>query len=199
MKYLKVLGVAAFAAMALMAFGAGSASATTLFTDSAKTSDYPAGTAIDASLVAGGSATLTSGSGATIATCTGGTVEGLTSNTTGTYVSGSVETANLTWSGCSQTTVTTAGGTIHIDHTSGNDGTVTGTGFGVTVAIFGVSCTYGAGEGTHLGTLKGGETPVLTIATTVKRIAGSTFLCPATAGWDAEYVVTTPHALYVGA
>jgi len=198
MKYLKMLGLAAAAAMALMAFGAGSASATTLFTDSAKTKDYVSGTGIDASLVSGGSARLTSGSGATIATCTGGTVEGITTNTTGTYVSGNVEAANMTWSGCSQTTQTTAGGTIHIDHTSGNNGTVTGTGFGVTVAIFGVSCTYGAGEGTHLGTLVGGETPILTIETTVKKIAGP-FPCPGTAGWDAEYVVTSPHALYVGA
>ncbi len=197
MKYLKVLGVAAFAAMAMMAFGAGSASATTLFTDAAKTKDYAAGTAVDASLVSGGTARLTSG-GSTIATCTGGTVEGITTNTSGTYVEGTVAQADLTWSGCSQTTQTTAGGKIDIDYTSGNNGTVFGTGFGVTVAIFGVTCTYTAGEKTHLGTLTGGETPILNIATTVSKSAGG-FLCPNTAGWDAEYVVTTPHAVYVGA
>jgi hypothetical protein len=104
--------------------------------------------------------------------------------------------ANLTWSGCSQTTHTTAGGTLDIMYTSGTSGEVVGTGFGVTVFIFNVTCTYSAGEGTKLGTLTGGSAPILKIETTVKKTAGGIF-CPSTAGWDAEYVVTTPHALYV--
>jgi hypothetical protein len=197
MKYLKILGLAAVAAMALMAFGAGTASATKLCTDSACTTVYGAKTEIKSELVSGTSARLTSG-GSTIATCTGSTVSGKTSNESATWIEGEVASASLTWSGCSQTTHTTAGGTLDIMYTSGTSGEVVGTGFGVTVEIFSVSCTYSAGEGTKLGTITGGASPILKIETTVKKSAGS-FLCPSTAGWDAEYVVTSPHALYVGA
>jgi hypothetical protein len=209
MKYLKMLGLAAIAAMGLMAFvGAGSASATVLCTTTTTPScvnsatevdKYAAGTVIDATLKNGGSATLTSSSGGTIATCTGGTVKGKISNagSAAATVSGNIE--SLTWTGCSQTTHTVANGSLEIHHVSGtHNGTVTGNGSQVTVAIFGTSCTYGTGEGTHLGTLTGGTEPILKIATTVSRTAGG-FLCPLTAGWDAEYVVTEPHSLFVTA
>ncbi|MGN6275722.1 MAG: DUF6531 domain-containing protein, partial [Solirubrobacterales bacterium] len=65
------------------------------------------------------------------------------------------------------------------------------------MVIFGVSCTYGTGTGTTLGTLKGGEEPLLSISASVPKTAGG-FLCPSTATWSAEYVVTEPHALFVG-
>jgi hypothetical protein len=194
MKYLKVLGLAAVAAMALMAFGAGTASATKLCTDSACTTVYAAGTEIKSELVAGTSARLTSG-GSTIATCTSSGVSGKTSNKEGATVSGSI--SSLTWGGCSQTTHTVSNGSLEIAYTSGSNGTVTGKGSQVTVQIFGVSCTYGTGEGTHLGSITGGSAPILKITTTVTKTAGG-FLCPGTAGWDAEYVLTAPHALFVG-
>jgi len=194
MKYLKMLGLAAVAAMALMAFGAGTASATKLCTDSACTTVYAAGTEIKSELVAGTSAALTSG-GSTIATCTSSGVAGTTSNKEGATVSGNI--SSLTWGGCSQTTHTVANGSLEIAWTSGSNGTVTGKNSQVTVQIFGVSCTYGTGEGTHLGSITGGTSPILKITTTVAKTAGG-FLCPSTAGWDAEYVLTSPHALYVG-
>ncbi len=199
MKYLKMLGLAAIAAMGLMAFvGAGTASATTLFTDSAKTIKYPAGTTIHATLVPGTSAELKSGS-TVIATCTGSTVHGRTSNETGTYVSGNIEALN--WESCSQTTHTIAKGSLHIDYITGSEptsGTVIGTGNSVTLGIFGTSCTYGTGAGVTLGTLTSGETPVMHINATIPRTAGG-FLCPSTGIWKAEYHVTAPHAVYVGA
>jgi hypothetical protein len=197
MKYVKMLGLAAVAAMALMAFGAGTASATTLFTDQAKTIKYPKGTTLHSTLAAGNSATLTSG-GSTIATCTISTVHATQDNETGATVTGTV--TKIVWEGCSQTTHTISTGKLHISHIAGGatNGTVTSSGANVTVQIFGVSCTYGTGEGTHLGTLVGGASPHLTIATTVTKTAGG-FLCPNTAGWDATYVVTTPHAAWVGA
>ena len=188
MKHLKIMALAAVAAMAFMAFAAGSASAD-LYTDAAKTVKYAKGTTIVSSLAPGGSAALKSGS-STIATCTGGEVHGTTENETGTVTGG---ISSLTWTGCSQTTHTVANGKLSI----ATNGDVTGSGSQVTLGIFGVSCTYGTGEGTKLGTLSSGETPVLKINANIAKVAGG-FLCPSTGTWEAEYIVTTPHALYVG-
>jgi hypothetical protein len=80
--------------------------------------------------------------------------------------------------------------------TSGNNGTVEGDETEITLSLFGVSCTYGAGTGTHLGTITGGSSPILSINTVVVRTAGNTFLCPGTTGWDLEYQLTEPHALF---
>jgi hypothetical protein len=197
MKYLKMLGLAAIAAMGLMAFvGAGTASAgtTKLCTDSACATVYPKGTKISGSLVTGNSATLKSGS-TVIATCTKSTVEGSTNAESGSPLSGGV--SKLTWEGCNQTTHTVSNGTLDITNIGGTKGTVTGTGNSVTVEIFGTSCTYGTGASTHLGTITSGASPILKINASVPRIAGSSFLCPSSAVWEAEYVLTSPHALYV--
>jgi hypothetical protein len=201
MKYLKMLGLAAIAALGLMAFvGASTASATTLCKatdtpDCTPANTLPAGTTITSTLKNGGSAKLTGSGGETIATCTGGEVAGKTTNTSATWIEGNIE--KLTWTGCSQMTTTVKTGKLDIDWVSGtHNGIVRGTNNEVTVAIFGVSCVYGTGAGTTLGTLSSGAPATLNIATTVTRTSGG-FLCPQTAGWDAEYVVTNPKALYV--
>ena len=80
--------------------------------------------------------------------------------------------------------------------TEGEKGTVLGKGSKVTLSVFGVSCVYGTGEGTTLGTISSGEAPVLAINATLPRIEGG-FLCPSTGTWTANYVVTSPHALYI--
>ncbi len=189
MKHLKMLGLAAIAALGLLAFiGAGAASAD-LYTDAGKTIKYGTGTTVNASLATGKSAALKTG-GTTIATCTGGGVHGTTENETGT-VTGSI--SSLTWTGCSQTTHTVANGKLSVS----SSGAVTGSGNAVTLGIFGTSCTYGTGAGVTLGTLEGGETPVLKINANIPRTAGG-FLCPSVGTWEAEYIVTEPHALYVG-
>jgi hypothetical protein len=191
MKHLKMMGLAAIAALGLLAFvGAGTASAD-LYTDEAKTIKYPIGTTIESSLVTGKSAVLKSGS-TVIATCTGGSVHGTTETETGT-VTGSVKKEDLTWTGCSQTTHTVADGKLSIE----SNGTVTSSGSQVTLGIFGASCTYGTQEGTTLGTLSSGAEPKLVIKANIPRVAGG-FLCPSTGTWEAEYVVTAPHAVFVG-
>jgi hypothetical protein len=199
MKYLKMMGLAAIAALGLLAFvGAGTASATTLFTDEAKTIAYPKGTTLHATLAPGSTATLTSGEN-TIATCTGSTVHGTTSSLSGERVPGTI--SSLTWEGCNQTTHTETTGSLEIEYISGSkptSGTVFGKGSKVKLTIFGTTCAYGTGEGTHLGTLTGGTTPHLTITTTLPRVTGG-FLCPSTGIWHATYVVTSPHALFPGA
>jgi len=58
------------------------------------------------------------------------------------------------------------------------------------------SCLYGFGEGTHIGTLTGGEEPILDLNAVVPKRAGS-ILCPNDFIWAAEYTITTPQPLYV--
>lgn len=96
--------------------------------------------------------------------------------------------------GCSQFTATTAGGELDIE----SDGDVTGTGFGVTVSILGVTCTYGFGEGILLGRIEVGAPAEHHISAAVKRVAGG-FICPAFAVWESDYVITAPKPLFIGA
>jgi len=195
MKHLKMLGLAAIAALGLMAFvGAGTASATTLATDSAGTIKYAAGTTLHATLETGTSATLTDTSGNTIATCTGSTVHGTIGTASGTWVEGA--NSSLTWEGCNQTTDTVNLGSMDIMQTTGDEGEVRSTGSNVTLQIFGVSCTYGTGEGTKLGTITGGEAPTMKITATIPKTAGG-FLCPSTGIWHASFIITSPHAVHI--
>jgi len=172
----------------------GGVTPSSLFTDSAKTSPYSISTVLDLGL-AGGATTRFTDSGATIATCTGSTAKGPIAGSTGEVNTVTLE--SLTWSGCSQTTHTLKAGKMEIKWTSGNDGEVIGQESQWTLGVFGTSCSYGVGEGIKLGTLAGGETPTLKIEALVPRTGGNV-LCPVVVTWDAEYVVTEPHALYVG-
>lgn len=197
MRYLKMLGLAAAAAMALMAFGAGPAWATTLENG---TSPYSHPTQIDLSLV--GTTRSDSTGGSTLDTCAGGAIQGIPTTGSATEtVRLVVSAANTTWSGCTSTTDTTAGGTLEIHHIAGtSNGTVTGTGFEVTVNIFG-SCTYGLGSGAvDLGTLKGDDhTAILEIKAVITEQTEDKFLCPNDVIWAATYHVTTPSGLTVTA
>lgn len=189
----KIFLLALIAVLALL--GTATASATKLCTGKACGVTYLAGTTINFSLKSGTTTRLTSG-GSTLATCTGSSIGGKTETESGTTILANIE--SLTWSSCGQTTDTLKNGSLSIEWISGtSNGTVRGSSSEVTVQIFGVSCAYGTGESTDLGTLSGGEEPLLQISTTVKKTAGG-FLCPSTAGWDAEYVGTEPHALFIG-
>lgn len=192
----RALAMTLFALLGLLALStADSASATVLCTNSSCTTLYPTGTKVSYSLKTGTTSILKSTTGETVAKCTESTVSGKTSSESGTSISSNIE--SLTWGGCSQTTDTIKNGSVSITWTSGSNGSVSSSGSEVTLVVFGVSCTYGTGEGTTLGTLKGGEEPVLTISAVVKKTAGS-FVCPGNATWTAEYVVTEPHALFMG-
>ena len=209
MKYLKILGLAAVAAMALMAFaGAGTASAAGVLCSTATTpctSKWAVGTTLEFSLKTGTSAKLTTTDTATLATCTSSTLTGtLTENPNATTknATGSVAKAGLTWGGCLVTTTTLEGGTLEVEAGSAGAGTVRAKGFQITIntGAFG-SCTYTAGTGTHLGTLSEGSagTATLSINAVVSKLAG--VLCPPSARWIAEYTLTKPTntTLYVSA
>jgi hypothetical protein len=195
MRHLKILSLAAITCGVLACIGASAASATTLFTDSAKTVKYTSGSAFHATLVPETSSRVTAG-GTEIATCSKSTFGGSTS--VETHATITIKVSKNSTEGCSQTTHTVALGELDIEYTSGSSAKVTGTGNSVTAGIFGISCTYGTGAGTVLGTLSSGSVPILKINATITRIAGG-FLCASNGTWEAEYVVTDPHALYVGA
>ncbi len=206
MKYVKMLGLAAVAAMALMAFvGAGTASATVLCKTTLTTGcaaagqDYPAGTKIHAT--SEGSAVLETTGGVVLDTCTGSTVKGKTSNTGGASetVSGPIE--ELAWGACSRTTNTLKLGSLEVHHIAGTDnGTLTATG-GIEVTILTIfgTCTFGTGANLDIGRVTGGAPATIdTDKTVVPKIAGNA-ACPAHGVWNANFIVTEPTPLYVAA
>ena len=212
MKHLKMLGLAAVAAAALTAFlGAGTASANTVLCETTATSGCAAegqnwlvGGVLDSSLASGGTARLTDTSGfIAIATCTGGTVEGELNRST--TPRGEVTAANVTWSGCSQTTDTLTGGELEIHHIAGtHNGTVTATGFAVTVPFGSSTCAYGFTAAKDIGTFvpsANGLDGSLSINVGVNLIAAhsSASGCPSSGKWIATYTQTTNTALYVSA
>jgi len=195
MKYMKILGLAAVAAAALMAFaGVGTASATTLTNEAGEV--VKTGSTIDFSIPSGKSAILTSTSGEELDKCSVSTVSGKTTNEggTGVAVAGNVET--LTWSSCTFPTKTLTASGLQVNGTgSGNVG-ATGT-FEVTIntILFG-TCVYGVTNGTPVGTLASGTFTANAVA---EKFSGSSLACPETSLWTGTYTATEPKGLKVDA
>lgn len=202
MKYVKMLSLAAVAAMALTAFvGAAPASAASVLCSTATNpcapvaARWPLGTSLDFSLKSGGSAKLITTGGATLDTCTGGgtTVAGkLESDATkGTNAKGNVSALN--WETCTVTTKTLKTGGLEVEAGASGNGTVKSYGeFQVTVntVLFG-SCIYGVTAGATLGTLKEGN-PAAFVANAVAVKLGGEAACPETTKWTGEYTLTSP-------
>jgi hypothetical protein len=199
MKYMKMLGLVAVAAAALMAF-AGSASATELYGGTG-TLKNPT---LDFSLKSGTSASLVNTAGESLDTCTESTVKGTaTTGSSTTNPTGSITT--LSWGKCTFTTDTVTLGKLEVVHNTGTtNGTVKADAeIGVTInTVFFGSCVYGVKSGTTLGTLTGNAAGSATFdanAVAVK-LTGSAFACPETSNWTGTYVSTEPAgALYVEA
>ena len=202
MKYIKMLGLAAVAAAAMMAFvGAGTASATVLCENnqtSGCTNAVAKGTVLDFSVETGTSALLKGPFGETIATCTESTVKGPVSNAggAGATVSGSIET--LTFGSCNRPVTVSAPGSLEVHHIAGSDnGTVTSTGAKVTihnVPLFG-SCNYETNS-TDVGKLTGNTAaaPTFDIGASIVSTNG----CP-TGTWSGSYGYTGSTNFIVGA
>jgi hypothetical protein len=197
MKHLKTLILAAVAAAAVTAVaGADAASATVLCktTTTPCSSPYAAGTIVVPSLT--GSNTLETLEGINMATCLQTNIKTKiekSGSATSTVYGPNLE---LAAANCTVPTITLSRGALEIHHISGtDDGTVTGLLAEVTVntSIFG-SCVYGAGTGVDIGTLFGGESPIIKVNGIVKRVSG---ICPNEARWTGEYKVTEPKPLYV--
>lgn len=210
MKYLKIFGLTAVAAMALMAFlGASSASATVLCKVEVNTTTgvcpanqaYPANTVIDGSLEESATLWVQEKEETLLDTCTTSTVKGKTTNEGSSTETVVAHVEELLWEGCTKETKTKVNGSLEIHWIPGTDnGTLTGINQTVTVkTIFG-GCTYGtAGTGTDLGTLKGGSMGTISVATYVPLIeAEPPAVCPSKAWWTAKYTITSPEPLYIG-
>lgn len=204
MKYIKMLGLAAVAAMALMAFvGAGTASAAGGVLCSTATnpcnSKWAIGTALDFSLKSGTSAKLTNTEGSTLDSCSESTVKGTLTKNPSTEVGESNgqatgENTTISWGNCSFTTDTTKLGTLRVEaeDDSGNgklyaDGEIKVT---ISLGVFG-DCEYGVTAGTELGTFKE-STQEFTANAKATRL--NSCLGPATSVWTATYVKTEPSA-----
>ncbi|HET8955965.1 MAG TPA: hypothetical protein VFN18_09940 [Solirubrobacterales bacterium] len=189
------MGLAAVAAMALMAIGAGSASATTL-----EVNGIPQSSAvtIEASLESGSSAILQDG-GSTVDTCTESEVKGTTTSSSGATVTGTVSV--LSFGKCSHTTKVLSKGKLHVAWLSGTtNGTVTSSGAEVTVVstVFGISAVCKTGEGTDIGSLTGatnGSSNKTNLAT--MDINGKISCGIFSATWTGSYTVTSPAELGV--
>jgi hypothetical protein len=206
MKYVKILGLAAVAAAALMAFvGAGTASAqngektalckvTPTNGICALENTYPAGTVVESEATE--TATLTPSGELPTITCTSSKLSGKTE--TETTPEGKI--TELTWGGCNQTVETKENGKLIIHHDGEHNGTITAEGVSVTVsALFGsLHCDFGGTIKEGL-TLTGGNPAIVDATATVKLVKQTGFFtCPGTAVWHAKYKVTSPTPLYVG-
>ena len=183
MKYLKMLGLLAVTAVAMMGF-AGSASAT--FTS-------PTGTEYTGEITASAESSLLLEAGISV-TCTESSVKGeITSNTTN-HASGPLSA--LSFSGCNGTVHTLNVGSLTI---SGD--TVTAIGSNVTVERFGITCTYGGGAGTDIGTAtntisNGKDTVTLDVNANLPKQAGGAF-CANIGVWTGKYHITAPEENYL--
>jgi hypothetical protein len=202
MKHMKILGLAAIVAIALMAF-AGTASATVLCKEAitsgcaAAGKAYPAGAFIKRSLE--GSSITESGE-TTFDTCTGSqfTSEIKSGGSSSTTVSGPNTTVDF--DNCANEVHTISLGSLEIHHIAGTDnGVVTTSGVVVGKTLFGTNCRYESGTGLHLGTLTGSHNATLHVNAIVKGVTGNSFICPSTPTWTATFRVTSPVPLYVSA
>jgi hypothetical protein len=197
MKYLKIMGLAAIAAAALMAF-AGSASATVL--TGAGGTTLGTGTKIVA--VNEGTVTLDPPFGKI--ECNESEVAGKTTNAgklgeATELVKGSIET--LTFASCNATVTVIKKGELSIEGTGSNNGLLRGTGQEVTVELLGTHCIFST-NGTALGTLTGSSTTTSTatldISATIPRTGGrSGAFCGSSAAWTGSYKVTEPDTLNI--
>lgn len=208
MKYVKMLGLAAVAAMALMAFvGAGTASATVLChtTTTPCTEKWKAGTEFRFTVKPGTNGIWKDTSESIAAKCPEGELRGTITNAGSSTetVKASVPASGLTWpsaEGCIKTE-TLEGGTIEVHAISGTDnGTVTVSKFKITISILGSNCVYGFGENAHFGTLtaNGTGSAILDINTLFFKKEGG-IVCPLDLTWAEEFTQEKPSGtgLYV--
>lgn len=206
MKYLKVLGSATVAVMALMAFlGAGSASAAGALCKTTSEGScpggeyYPAGTVINMSLEestswefwfvnSGGEETGTE----PFVKCSKSTLEAEAKEFGGEHD----VLKTLTSEGCNQSTSAIALGELQVIATGGGNGQFISKGLSIKVTslLFG-TCVYGSSVETNIGKITGGTMATVDISVNLpKEKEGSG--CPNTTRWTAKYTVTSPEPLY---
>lgn len=187
MKYAKMLGLMATAAVALMAC-VGTASAD-IFTS-------PPGAAYTGNLKAT-SANLTWHNATGTIACHSNLEGPITGHGAGKHVTVTVTALNFNnCVGGTAHNATILGGTLTLDVTGTNHGTLRSTGASFTTTMFGVECGYTTNN-TPIGTVTVvGEHAVLDISTSLPRTHGS-FFCGNTGNWTGTYTFTTPTKVHL--
>ena len=183
MKYLKMLGLAAVAGMAMTASTAGSASSTTLEVDGVTQNQS---VAITANLQGGSEAVLARTDGSLANKCKVSHAEGATTSPyTGTQVTGPL--SNLSFEECEDSVTVHDPGELFVQHISGTtDGTVFSENAEVTVFVFDsfyVTCK--TGNGTDIGRLTGKASGNAILD--INAVLNCGFLLPS-ATWKGTYV-----------
>lgn len=217
MKHVKMLGLAAVAAMALMAFvGAGSASAAGGTLCSAAENPCSAAnrwavpTVLDFSVPAKGSVTLENTAGTvTLNTCTESTVKGDIEFNGDANDQATGKNTSITWGGCTHTSTTIVLGKLRVEATTGGNGEVyADEEIRVTISgLFpGENCVYGVAKGATIGTITEGigTGSIFHANAIAEKTEPGTDICftgPSSARWTGTYVLTEPSntTLYVSA
>jgi hypothetical protein len=198
MKYLKILGLAAVAAMALTAIlGAGTASASNIKVFGAA-GNLGVGTEIEATLEAGNSAFLEDAFGLTAVTCTGSTVKGKIERVTPTgQPKGKI--SSLTFTPCGHTVDVEASGELEVRNIAGTtNGTVFSSGAKVKVfnTLLNQNCIANTGAaGTDIGTLTGAASAVKNATMDINGLIPLEGCSASNARWTGKYEVTKPVGL----
>jgi len=187
MMHLKMLGLAAAAAAALMTLS-GVASATTLTS--------PTGTASTPAIHAQNEEHIVYHNPIAKIECNSTFQLQVSEHGAGTAAAGNL--TNLTFTNCTNswhmTTVTP--GSLAISWTSGYAGTVTWSGATWEMTRFGVSCRY-ATNATKLGTLTGGLPATIDIEAAIPFHGGSSLCGSGTTSLTGSYKLTSPTSLFV--
>jgi hypothetical protein len=197
MRFLKKLGPAAVLAVAVTGLvGNGTAAGAGVICENPETPcnvRWANGTNLEYSLQNKGTSKITTTEDLSLDTCTGSGLGGsLTNGSSTSNASLSIAKGGLTWSGCTNTTATLAGGTLEVSYGGSGHGVVYAKGLEVTVntSFFG-SCIFSAGTGVVLGSVTEGGAGIstLSVTTVLTRLSG---LCPSTEKWIATYTLTKP-------
>lgn len=198
MKNLRILGLAAIATMAMLAYlGVGSASGVVLCTAKVNPcpagKDEPAGTKIEATL--NGSASWATTGGTVISTCTIGTHKWEMENTGGLNKDVIKKKQVFNFANCTSPAGVLALGEGREQHISGTENaTMFDSGTEITMQVFGVDCVYGTGSGTDMGTAEAGSEASLSENAVLAKISGS-LLCPNSVAFKALWTITNPKNL----
>lgn len=205
MKYLKRLALVALAAVALIVVVSGSSASATVLCKTTSTpcgERWHSGTEITASLPSEFTATISETGGNVLTTCAEASLKYKTQSEGSLVetVSAALE-GSSSFGGCTKQWYLLSLGGIEIHQIAGTDnGTVTAKDLRLTAEIMPVfqytSCTYTAGEGIDLGTLRGGEPAELEVNATLSKQEGS-FVCPSDVVWKSRYAITQPLAIYI--
>ena len=200
MKYVKMLGLLAVAAAALMAL-AGTASATTITspTNTKFTGEIHAVSEAHTTLVA---------ANGIVVECNSTLTGHIEKHGAGITASGPITTlifGTAATEGCTNGDVVHVAkpGTLEVHWIASGEGTVTSKGAEVTVTDnTGVTCVFTTeSTGTHVGTLtdshKTGKTPTIHVKSAKIPRTGGSILCGASGTWNGNYEITTPMELFI--